>query len=238
MFKPMDKKNNQKLKLKTLSYLNLCIFSLQVLDEGKVIEFEPPYILLQRSNSFLYKLVEQTGKAEALHLLEIAKAAYNKEQLPVPLPDGNVTIIENLAAETEENSIVNQPNGLQSNATVDSIDRDTIINTKNAEVPSEDSSSMDNKDVKVEIVEESSVEAENKVAEELQDFTDNHDENVETAALLSEDKHEGSDSDSSEGKEVEEKVADKDDKGDAESDTEDTALIAKADSVEKLKKSD
>ena len=238
MFKPMDKKNNQKLKLKTLSYLNLCIFSLQVLDEGKVIEFEPPYILLQRSNSFLYKLVEQTGKAEALHLLEIAKAAYNKEQLPVPLPDGNVTIIENLAAETEENSIVNQPNGLQSNANVDSIDRDTIINTKNAEVPSEDSSSMDNKDVKVEIVEESSVEAENKVAEELQDFTDNHDENVETAALLSEDKDEGSDSDSSEGKEVEEKVADKDDKGDAESDTEDTALIAKADSVEKLKKSD
>ena len=238
MFKPMDKKNNQKLKLKTLSYLNLCIFSLQVLDEGKVIEFEPPYILLQRSNSFLYKLVEQTGKAEALHLLEIAKAAYNKEQLPVPLPDGNVTIIENLAAETEENSIVNQPNGLQSNATVDSIDRDTIINTKNAEVPSEDSSSMDNKDVKVEIVEESSVEAENKVAEELPDFTDNHDENVETAALLSEDKHGGSDSDSSEGKEVEEKVADKDDTGDAESDTEDTALIAKADSVEKLKKSD
>ncbi|KAL4220738.1 Multidrug resistance-associated protein 4 [Mactra antiquata] len=49
-----------------------------VLDEGSVMEFEAPYLLLQKEEGMFRKLVEQTGKAETTDLLEIAKTAYTK----------------------------------------------------------------------------------------------------------------------------------------------------------------
>lgn len=36
-------------------------------------EFDEPYVLLQNQESALYKIVQQTGKAEAASLLESAK---------------------------------------------------------------------------------------------------------------------------------------------------------------------
>lgn len=110
-----------------------------MLDDGKVIEFDAPYLLLQKPGGFLYKLVEQTGKAEALHLMEIAKAAYNKEELPAPLPDGNVTIIENSAAEIEDNF------GDNTNVNdVNTTDDDKIVQM-DQEIVSVDSSGVDSK---------------------------------------------------------------------------------------------
>ena len=46
------------------------------MDEGRVAEFDVPYLLLQRRDSQFRKLVEQTGKSETMQLLDIAKKAY------------------------------------------------------------------------------------------------------------------------------------------------------------------
>ncbi|XP_053404593.1 ATP-binding cassette sub-family C member 4-like isoform X3 [Mercenaria mercenaria] len=61
---------------------------LLVLDEGKILEFDAPYLLLQKTGGMLRKLVEQTGKSETVHLVEIAKTAYEKSHEKV---DSNVT---------------------------------------------------------------------------------------------------------------------------------------------------
>lgn len=58
-----------------------------MLDEGKIKEFDAPYQLLQKSEGVLRKLVEQTGKTETMHLLDIAKTAYEKSHQI----DSNVT---------------------------------------------------------------------------------------------------------------------------------------------------
>ena len=51
---------------------------LQVFSEGKIVEFEEPYALLQNKDSYFYKMVEQTGKAESERLLKIAQDVYNR----------------------------------------------------------------------------------------------------------------------------------------------------------------
>lgn len=45
----------------------------QVLDLGRLKEYDEPYILLQEKESLFYKMVQQLGKAEALSILETAK---------------------------------------------------------------------------------------------------------------------------------------------------------------------
>lgn len=45
----------------------------QVLDSGRLKEYDEPYILLQNEESQFYKMVQQLGKAEAAALLETAK---------------------------------------------------------------------------------------------------------------------------------------------------------------------
>ncbi|XP_036838725.1 multidrug resistance-associated protein 4 isoform X1 [Oncorhynchus mykiss] len=47
-----------------------------VLGAGMIQEFDEPYVLLQNQESALYRIVQQTGKAEAASLLESAKQAY------------------------------------------------------------------------------------------------------------------------------------------------------------------
>ncbi|XP_038064939.1 multidrug resistance-associated protein 4-like [Patiria miniata] len=44
-----------------------------VLDAGQLIEFDEPYVLLQTKDSIFSKMVQETGKAEAAKLLQIAK---------------------------------------------------------------------------------------------------------------------------------------------------------------------
>lgn len=46
---------------------------LQVLDAGRVQEYDEPYVLLQNQEGLFHQMVEQTGKAEAASLLHTAK---------------------------------------------------------------------------------------------------------------------------------------------------------------------
>ncbi len=48
-----------------------------MLDHGKIVEFDEPYILLQKEDGFLTKMVLETGKTEAGKLIEIAKEKYD-----------------------------------------------------------------------------------------------------------------------------------------------------------------
>ncbi|XP_075236831.1 putative multidrug resistance-associated protein lethal(2)03659 isoform X2 [Lycorma delicatula] len=47
-----------------------------VMDAGCLVEFDHPYILLKNKEGFLYRMVEQTGKATAETLLNVAAANY------------------------------------------------------------------------------------------------------------------------------------------------------------------
>ncbi|KAK6485739.1 multidrug resistance-associated protein 4-like isoform X1 [Huso huso] len=53
-----------------------------VLDAGRIHEYDEPYVLLQNNDSIFYKMVQQTGKAEAAALLETAKQIYMKSSRP------------------------------------------------------------------------------------------------------------------------------------------------------------
>ena len=59
-------------------FFKACV-SFQVLNEGKVIEFDIPYLLLQNSDSFLSILVSKMGEEAAQQLLEMAKSAYSQK---------------------------------------------------------------------------------------------------------------------------------------------------------------
>lgn len=47
-----------------------------VLDAGRIHEYDAPHVLLQNQSGIFYKMVQQTGKAEATSLLQTAKQAY------------------------------------------------------------------------------------------------------------------------------------------------------------------
>ncbi|XP_037030669.1 multidrug resistance-associated protein 4-like [Bradysia coprophila] len=49
-----------------------------VMDAGKVVEYGHPYDLLKSSGGFLRKLVDQTGNATAMHLMQMAEQSYKK----------------------------------------------------------------------------------------------------------------------------------------------------------------
>lgn len=55
--------------LLTSLFLLIC----QVLDSGRLKEYDEPYILLQEKESLFYKMVQQVGKTEAASLTETAK---------------------------------------------------------------------------------------------------------------------------------------------------------------------
>ncbi|XP_076159035.1 ATP-binding cassette sub-family C member 4 [Alosa pseudoharengus] len=69
-----------------------------VLDAGHIHEYDEPYTLLQNPESLFLKMVQQTGKAEASHLMQMAKQAYNKNQTSLtskgPSGDGSLIIFE------------------------------------------------------------------------------------------------------------------------------------------------
>ncbi|XP_022111266.1 multidrug resistance-associated protein 4-like [Acanthaster planci] len=54
---------------------------IMVLDAGKLVEFDHPYALLQRPDSMLSRLVEQTSKAETASLVEAARQYFNQKGL-------------------------------------------------------------------------------------------------------------------------------------------------------------
>ncbi|XP_030637683.1 ATP-binding cassette sub-family C member 4 [Chanos chanos] len=71
-----------------------------VLDAGRIQEYDQPHTLLQNQEGIFYKMVQQTGKAEASSLLQSAKQAYmNRSQSSlangvVPGTDGSIVIFE------------------------------------------------------------------------------------------------------------------------------------------------
>ncbi|XP_051568184.1 ATP-binding cassette sub-family C member 4-like [Myxocyprinus asiaticus] len=71
-----------------------------VLDAGRIHEYDNPHVLLQNQNGIFYKMVQQTGKAEAASLVQTAKLAYmNRSQSHLPnsfatAEDGSLVIFE------------------------------------------------------------------------------------------------------------------------------------------------
>jgi len=53
-------------------------FSLQVLDEGQIREFDSPYLLLQNTNGLFYQMALQAGSSEFEQLQRIAKEAHHR----------------------------------------------------------------------------------------------------------------------------------------------------------------
>lgn len=47
-----------------------------VMDQGKMVEFDHPYILLQNKDGFLSKMIAETGKQNAVQLFTVAKENY------------------------------------------------------------------------------------------------------------------------------------------------------------------
>lgn len=58
---------------------------LQVLDQGRIKEFDEPYTLLQNQDSMFYKLVQETGPVISAQLFDIAKEAYELHNQPDPI---------------------------------------------------------------------------------------------------------------------------------------------------------
>ena len=226
-----------------------------MLDDGKVIEFNAPYLLLQNSDGFLYKLVEQTGKAEALHLMEMAKAAFNKEELPVSKPDRNVTIVENPAAEKDDL--------IDDNVKLNNLDKNTNVNAVTDDVRTQKAkeivkTALDNALNEINGQEKAELERSEKENQEMRKFksdgknieenektedqgaeTEGQGEETEETALLAKDEKE------SRGKDKINEDADKSDDSSSsssgsssDSDTEETALIDKSSGVGTDLKSD
>ncbi|XP_059156862.1 ATP-binding cassette sub-family C member 4-like isoform X7 [Physella acuta] len=59
-----------------------------VLDNGRIVEFDQPYTLLSQGHGFFYEMVQQLGKAEFDHLLEVAREAAKKSENPPPMSNG------------------------------------------------------------------------------------------------------------------------------------------------------
>lgn len=49
---------------------------IQVLQSGRIAEFDEPYVLLQNNSSYFSALVAQTGSKESEKLTEMAKKHY------------------------------------------------------------------------------------------------------------------------------------------------------------------
>ena len=66
--------NDHKGRLKQHHFI-----SLQVLEEGRLKEFDEPFILLENEASLFHEMVQQVGEPEFSNLLEIARDSYFKQ---------------------------------------------------------------------------------------------------------------------------------------------------------------
>ncbi|XP_031814417.1 multidrug resistance-associated protein 4 [Sarcophilus harrisii] len=77
---------------------------IMVLDAGRLKEYDEPYVLLQNKESLFYKMVQQTGKAEATVLTETAKQVYFRRNYPEVTQNGY--IVTNTSKEQSSGLIV------------------------------------------------------------------------------------------------------------------------------------
>ncbi|XP_074155461.1 LOW QUALITY PROTEIN: ATP-binding cassette sub-family C member 4 [Sminthopsis crassicaudata] len=77
---------------------------IMVLDAGRLKEYDEPYVLLQNKESLFYKMVQQTGKAEATVLTETAKQVYFRRNYPEVTQNGYV--VTNTSSEQSSGLIV------------------------------------------------------------------------------------------------------------------------------------
>ena len=106
-------------------YLNLYFDLFQVLDAGKLKEFDAPYTLLKNPRTTFAQLVAQTGPVESKRLFEIARQKYySKKAIP----------------ETQEEGEINKPSeeefvdGFQSPAAVSLIVPNGTVNERQTEL--------------------------------------------------------------------------------------------------------
>lgn len=57
----------------SMRFLRSAVLKMQVLDAGHINAYDNPYVLLKDQDGIFYKMVQQTGKAEAASLLHAAK---------------------------------------------------------------------------------------------------------------------------------------------------------------------
>lgn len=86
----------------------------QVLDEGKLAEFDEPYLLLKNPETLFYKMAEQTGKSSAAKLLETARQAYEMRHegsmdSVIELPRTDVVVVDGSDHREEESCDENEP---------------------------------------------------------------------------------------------------------------------------------
>ena len=107
-----------------------------MLDEGHVAEFDVPYILLQKRDSQLRKLVEQTGKSETAQLLDIAKKAFEKRK-----SDGKVEV----GLEEIDPVIINQQHSIPDNISevVEEENGDDDVRTEITSKPTKEETSLE-----------------------------------------------------------------------------------------------
>ena len=79
------------------------MFSMQVLDAGRLKEFDAPYSLLKKPRTLFSQLVTQTGPNEAKRLYEIARETFYKQKT---IPEIDEEVDEEPEIETEENQPV------------------------------------------------------------------------------------------------------------------------------------
>ncbi|XP_033095845.1 multidrug resistance-associated protein 4-like, partial [Anneissia japonica] len=62
-----------------------------ILDQGKIAEFDEPFVLLQKEDGLLTKMVSESGRAEAVKLIAIAREQYyNNSSDPYGFSDKNI----------------------------------------------------------------------------------------------------------------------------------------------------
>ncbi|XP_022343366.2 ATP-binding cassette sub-family C member 4-like isoform X1 [Crassostrea virginica] len=77
-----------------------------VLNEGSLVEFNHPHVLLQDTEGYLYKMVQQTGKGECQKLMDVAKSTY----FSIP-PENRPDLIEKRKEITADDIYLSQGHG-------------------------------------------------------------------------------------------------------------------------------
>ncbi|XP_071953210.1 ATP-binding cassette sub-family C member 4-like [Antedon mediterranea] len=73
---------------------------IMILDQGRIAEFDEPFVLLQKNDGFLKKMVSKCGQTEAANLLDIAREKYNKNN-----SNKKTILTENVHTIIEENDV-------------------------------------------------------------------------------------------------------------------------------------